>query len=63
MRIRGDEALARRVAGMYPTAPPTQWWSGTVEMPLTIRDRPGEPSARVWMLQRYVPRRDASPAR
>ena len=57
MRIRGDETLARRVAGMYGTAPVTQWWSGTVEFPLTISERSGDRTSsrsdrgRVWVLQ------------
>jgi len=57
MRIRGDETLARRVAGMYGTAPVTQWWSGTVEFPLTISERSGDRTTsrsdrgRVWVLQ------------
>lgn len=38
MRIRGDEALARRAAGLYANDQVTQWWSGTVEFPLAIND-------------------------
>ncbi|MCE9620521.1 MAG: hypothetical protein K8R92_11535 [Planctomycetes bacterium] len=54
LRIRGDEKLARRAAGLYAGPPVTKWWSGTIEMPMAVNDQSGERSGRVWMLQRYV---------
>ena len=57
MRIRGDETVARRVAGMYATTPVTQWWSGQVEIPLNVSDRTSDRTTgrsdrgRAWVLQ------------
>ena len=60
LRIRGDEALARRVAGIYVNTPPTQWWSGTVEIPLQVSDRMNDRTTgrsdrgRAWVLQEPI---------
>ena len=57
LRIRGDEILARRVAGMYGNAPITQWWSGQVEIPMNVSDRTSDRTTgrsdrgRAWVLQ------------
>ena len=57
MRIRGDETVARRVAGMYATTPVSQWWSGQVEIPLNVSDRTSDRTTgrsdrgRAWVLQ------------
>ena len=49
MRIRGNESLARRVAGLYSGAQVTTWWSGTVEFPLVINDFKDDLSSRATM--------------
>jgi hypothetical protein len=50
LRIRGDEALARRAAEVDGTEPATRWWSGSVELPLQIQDLGSDQR-----MQRWVP--------
>jgi hypothetical protein len=49
MRIRGNESLARRVAGLYSQEQVTTWWSGRVEFPLAINDFKDDLSSRATM--------------
>lgn len=59
LRIRGDERLAQRAAMPVDGKTATQYWSGSIEMPLKLTTMPAAQPGRSWTLQR----RPASAAR
>jgi len=52
LRIRGDQRIAQRAALPINGKPATQFWSGTIEVPLKVTAMPETQPGRSWTLER-----------
>ena len=55
LRIRGDQRIAQRAALPIDGKPATQFWSGTIEVPLKVTTMPATQPGRSWTLERKPP--------
>lgn len=55
LRIRGDQRIAQRAALPINGKPATQFWSGTIEVPLKVTTMPATQPGRSWTLERKPP--------